>query len=130
MAAGGGRKHAPRWGHATATALLVSAQSMVPARVDARPPHCTLSAQLMAVVYNERQPTRSFAMVVRSGKEGRMIRRGSYVEGRRVLAVLPRALLLGPPEAPCVLRLQHAGTQTATPRSTEPKKARKRRGGK
>jgi hypothetical protein len=84
----------------------------------------------MAVVHNERQPTRSFAMVVRTGKEGRMIRRGSYVEGRRVLAVLPNSLVLGPPEAPCVLRLQHAGTQKVAPKATKSKKPRKRRGRK
>jgi len=97
-------------------------------------PRCDVKAELMAVVYNDAQPERSFAMLV-SGKrgDGWMVSTHSYVAGRPVMAVLPEALWLGPADSLCWMPLAHAGHQRvekakrSKPKHKKSKRKRKRR---
>ena len=92
-----------------------------------RAPRCKVELDLMAVVYNARAPERSFAMVSSGRGPGWMIGMGSYVAGRPVLAMLPRALWLGPEESLCWIPLSHDGKQQVTPKKTSKRGKRKRK---
>ena len=86
---------------------------------------CQVELDLMAVVYNDHDDRRSFAMVV-AGKSTRMVRVGSYVAQRRVVAIVPRALWLTKGSGLCWLPLAHEGSQRVAP----PVKAKKRQAAK
>lgn len=120
----------PAWAWLT-LALLAGAQDaaaqQAPVQAPAQPPRCSTKVQLMGVVHNDRRPARSFAMVIRPGQQSRMVKRGSRVDGRKVLAIGARAILLGPDATPCVLVLQHEGNQKVRAAPKKKKKKRKKR---
>jgi hypothetical protein len=93
-----------------------------------RADQCEITVDLMAVVYDHRAPERSIAMVVHGKNPGRVVRVGSRVAGLPVLAVLPEALWLGTPEAPCWIPLDHQGRQRAAPRSKPKPRSKPRKG--
>lgn len=116
---------------------LIALALALPAPVDASPglgdtsaaPRCEVDAELMAVVYNEDDPDRSFAMLI-GGKrtDGWMVSTTSYVAGRPVMAVLPEALWLGPVDSLCWMPLAHEGHQRVrAPKKRRHKKKRKRK---
>jgi hypothetical protein len=76
-------------------------------------PRCKFDKKIgvMALVYNAREPKRSFAMIATGPGESRMVRVGSHVAGRPVVAVLPSALWLGPADNLCWMPLDHEGKQ-------------------
>lgn len=93
-------------------------------------PRCAIDEKVdvMALVYNDASPERSFAMVSSKRGNGRMIGVGSWIAGRPVIAILPRALWLGPHEEPCWMPLSHDGNQRVTkPRKAKKKKRKRRR---
>lgn len=87
---------------------------------------CEVQVDLMAVVYDHREPRRSIAMVVHGRNNGRVVRVGSRVAGLPVLAVLPEALWLGTQEAPCWIPLDHEGKQRVRKGARSKKRSKKR----
>ena len=77
-------------------------------------PRCTGTTELMAVVYNQRKPDASLAMIA-GGESPRMVRIGSRVEDRLVVAILPQALWLGPAGSPCWIPFGPTGMQKVQP---------------
>lgn len=88
-------------------------------------PKCEGAPEVIAVVYNDKRPERSFAMIAGDGG-GRMVRIGSRVTGKLVVAILPQAVWLGPERSPCWIPLGYEGPQTVEPPpSNKPKKRKK-----
>jgi hypothetical protein len=106
---------------------LLSVPALAEAGVPAQPSpprRCDIPVELMAVVYNHRKPSRSFAMVVKGRDPARMVGVGSRVSGLRVLSVEPQLLWLqADPDALCWLPLAHDGAQS----TSKARKKRKRR---
>jgi hypothetical protein len=90
---------------------------------------CKVDEELdvMALVYNDREPDASFAMVAVGKGPGRMVGVGSFIAGKPIIAVLPRALWLGPAEDPCWLPLSHEGKQRVKNRKKHRKRKKRRR---
>jgi len=122
-----------------ASLLGAKAALAVPPMGDvSRAPRCEIDERLdvMALVYNDTRPEKSYAMIAAGRGGGRMIGVGSYVDGRPVLAILPGALWLGPEEDMCWMPLSHQGSQRVdSPRARgkpkpKPKKPKSKRGGR
>lgn len=90
-------------------------------------PRCEVEVDLMAVVYNDRTPERSFAMVAEARGLGRMVGVGSLVAGKPILAILPRAVWLGPERSMCWIPLDHEGKQRVSSRKRAKKRSKRRR---
>jgi hypothetical protein len=90
-------------------------------------PRCEVGVELLGVVYNDRAPEDSFAMVSYGARGTRMVYVGSRIAGKRVGAILPMAIWLGPTDAPCWLPLSHDAPRAKVPARKPPKKRKKKR---
>jgi hypothetical protein len=96
---------------------------------DAPLPRCEIQVELLAVVLEERDHERSFAMVADKGKKPRMVGVGSWVGDRSVRAIEPRAIWLSDAAGLCWLPLERGATArpAATSRPGNPDAAEERR---
>ncbi|MBW2508278.1 MAG: hypothetical protein JRE81_06585 [Deltaproteobacteria bacterium] len=90
------------------------------------PPACEGELELIAIVYVADDPARSMALVGIKGSS--LVRIGSWVGERRVLALGPRSLVLGPAEDACVMRLaQRSPRRPARPARRKRSRSKRRR---
>lgn len=94
------------------------------AKGQSRPPACEADVELVALVYAENDPDRSMALV--GAKRSRLVRIGSWIGDRQVIAMGPRSLVLGPVDDPCMARLKERSKHRPATRS-KPRRRRSRR---
>jgi hypothetical protein len=109
------------WGLAAPTDLAISSE----VAAQSRPPACELDVELVALVYAPEDPAQSMALV--GAKRGRLVRIGSWVGDRQVIAMAPRSVVLGPVEDPCLMRLTDRSPSKPPPRSKRRRRRPRRR---
>ena len=109
------------WGLAVPAGLAMSSDLAA----QSPPPACKLDVELVALVYAPENPAKSMALV--GAKRGRLVRIGSWVGDRQVIAMAPRSVVLGPVEDPCLMRLTDRSPSKPPPRSKRRRRRPRRR---